>query len=123
MQSIRKQASSNTQVVAKALVALKQDLNLTNDTIAKVIGVDPATVSRILKNGDMQENRVYEASVILISIYRSLYALLGGTFDAMQHWLQTANADFARKSPIEEMQTLVGLVEVNQYLNALRGRA
>jgi hypothetical protein len=118
---LEKQESSKTQVVAKALINLKEELCLSSESIGQIIGADASTVFRIGKNMDMKENKVFEGALLLIRAYRSLFALLGGDKAAMIHWLTTANKDFDEKRPIDFMKSLVGLVEVAQYLDAMRG--
>lgn len=112
-----------TQVVAKALINLKEELLLTSETVGQIIGADASTVSRIGKSLDMKQNKVFEGAVLLIRVYRSLFALLGGDKSAMQHWLNTPNLDFNSQRPIDCMKSLVGLVDVVQYLDAMRGHA
>jgi hypothetical protein len=114
---------TKTQVVTKALFNSKQDLGLSNDVVGQIIGADPATVSRMQKKMDMKKNKVYEAAVLMIRVYRSLYAILGGSTDAMQHWLNTNNLDFDQRTPLDKMKTIVGLVNTVEYLDAMRGHA
>lgn len=123
MVALEKQESSKTQVVAKALINLKEELCLSNESVGQIIGADASTVFRIGKNMDMKENKVFEGALLFIRAYRSLFALLGGDKAAMIHWLTTANKDFDEKRPIDYVKSLVGLVEVVQYLDAMRGHA
>nr|WP_136250383.1 MbcA/ParS/Xre antitoxin family protein [Ningiella ruwaisensis] len=114
---------SRTEVVAKALFNIKDELDLSNDVVGQIIGADPATVSRMRKKMDMKENKVFEASVLMIRVYRSLYTILGGSTEAMQHWLTTNNVDFDQQKPLDKMKTIVGLVNTVEYLDAMRGHA
>lgn len=123
MGALENQEPSKTAVVAKALIHLKETLLLSSETIGQIIGADASTISRIGKNLDMKENKVFEGAVLLIRVYRSLFALLGGDKAAMIHWLTTPNLDFNQRPPIDCMKSLVGLVEVVQYLDAMRGHA
>jgi len=120
--SIALQETPNkTMVVAKALIRLKEELGLTNSIIGEIIGADASTISRIIKNSDMKDNKTLELALLLIRVYRSLYAMLGGSQKAMNHWLRTANFDFNNESPLSKMKTVTGLVEVIEYLDAMRG--
>jgi len=123
MVALEKQEPSKTQVVAKALINLKEELLLSSESVGQIIGADASTVFRIGKNLDMKENKVFEGALLLIRVYRSLFALLGGDKSAMLHWLTTPNLDFNEQRPIDCMKSLVGLVEVVQYLDAMRGHA
>ncbi|PLA73686.1 XRE family transcriptional regulator [Hydrogenovibrio sp. SC-1] len=123
MVALERKELNKTQVVAKALINLKEELRLSSESVGQIIGADASTVFRIGKNMDMKENKVFEGALLLIRVYRSLFALLGGDKAAMIHWLTTANKDFAEQRPIEHIKSLVGLVEVVQYLDAMRGHA
>jgi hypothetical protein len=120
---LKKTTLTKTQVVTKALFNIKNELGLSNDVVGQIIGADAATVSRMQKKMDMKQNKVYEASVLMIRVYRSLYSILGGSPDAMRHWLSTSNLDFDQKKPLDKMKTTVGLVNTVEYLDAMRGHA
>lgn len=123
MGALENKDPTNTEVVAKALINLKEELSLSSETVGQIIGADASTVFRIGKNLDMKENKVFEGALLLVRVYRSLYALLGGDKSAMTHWLTTPNLDFNEQRPIHYMKSLVGLVDVVQYLDAMRGQA
>ncbi|VAW48744.1 hypothetical protein MNBD_GAMMA04-429 [hydrothermal vent metagenome] len=110
------------EVVAKALVNTKNELALSNEVVGNIIGVNASTMSRIVKNGQIKNAKTLEASLLLIRVYRSLYAILGGSRESMRHWLTTQNAHL-NGMPILQLQEMVGLVNVVQYLDAMRGRA
>jgi len=119
----KNEALKSTKVVAKALINVKEQWSLSSEVVGQIIGADASTVSRIGKNQDMKQNKSFEAALILIRAYRSLYALVGGSKPAMVHWLTTENHDFNEQRPLDEMKSWVGLVEVVQYLDAMRGHA
>ncbi|MBF7073987.1 DUF2384 domain-containing protein [Glaciecola sp. MH2013] len=120
--SIEEHSSTPTQVVTKALFNVKDELGVSQEVIGQIIGADAATVSRMQKRMDMKQNRVYETAVILIRIYRSLYTILGGSSDAIKHWLNTNNKDFMGRPPIDNMKNIVGLINTAEYLDSMRGR-
>ncbi len=111
-----------TETVAKALINIKQDFSLSNEILGKIIGMDSSTVSRLIQRRNMKDNKVMEAGLLFIRVYRSLYALLGGDNKAMKHWLVTGNNHLQGK-PIELLQRIDGLVNVATYLDAMRGKA
>ncbi len=123
MSTVLKQTPNKTVVVAKAISNLKDELELTNQTVGEIIGTDASTISRIVKKRDMKENKTLELALLLIRVYRSLYAMVGGSPKAMIHWLNTPNLDFDGRSPLEKMKSVIGLVEVVEYLDAMRGHA
>ncbi len=122
MNTIKSHKPSKEEVVAKALVNTKSELGLTNADIGNIIGVDASTMSRIIKSGTMKEGKPLEASLLLVRVYRSLYAILGGNREAMRHWLNTDNTHLNGK-PILKLQEIIGLANTVQYLDAMRGHA
>ena len=123
MSAVNLESPKNTEVVAKALMNVKEEFSLSNEVVGAIIGADASTVFRIGKKGDMKKNKSFEAALLLIRVYRSLFALLGGSHEAMRHWLNTENKDFQKQKPLTLMASWVGLVEVVQYLDAMRGHA
>ena len=123
MSALENNELAKTQVVAKALINVKEELSLSSELVGQIIGTDASTVSRIGKNRDMKENKAFEAALLLIRVYRSLFAMVGGSKPAMIHWLTTHNLDFNEQRPLDCMKSWVGLVEVVQYLDAMRGHA
>ena len=61
-------------------------------------------------------------ALLLIRIYRALYAILGGNHEQMQHWLKTPNHHLQDSAPLEQLYRLEGIVMVMRYLDAMRGR-
>lgn len=62
-----------------------------------------------------------EFSLLLIRVYRSLFALNGGNQEAIRHWLTTNNRHI-QAVPLEAMKTVLGLSRVVNYLDAIRGK-
>ncbi len=111
-----------TEVVAKALINTKKELGLTNEVLGNIIGMDSSTVSRLIKRKNMKSGKVMETGLLLIRVYRSLYAILGGNHEAMKHWLNIENSHLQGK-PLDRLQEITGLVHIVTYLDAMRGRA
>jgi DNA-binding XRE family transcriptional regulator len=110
------------QVLAVALNNLKELLHLSAEDLGKIIGVHRNTVSRFLKKGEIDpKSKEGELSLLLIRVYRSLFALNGGNPDAMRHWLTTNNRHI-QSIPLDAMKTVLGLSRVVNYLDAVRGK-
>lgn len=122
MSAVKKNTPEAIQVVAKALSNLKSDLDISNEVLGDIIGLNASTVSRMINSGSISSAKPYEAGVLLLRAYRSLYAMLGGNIEQMKHWLNTDNTHVHGK-PVEVMKSTVGLVEVVKYLDAMRGQA
>jgi hypothetical protein len=54
-------------------------------------------------------------------MFRSLDALLGGEAEQARAWLRAAN-DHLSAVPLECIQSVAGLVRVDEYLDAVRGK-
>lgn len=111
-----------SHVLAVALSNLKDLLHISSDDLGKMIGVHRNTVTRLLKKGDIDpKSKEGEFSLLLIRVYRSLFALNGGNIDAIRHWLTTSNRHI-QGIPLEAMKTVLGLSRVVNYLDAIRGK-
>jgi DNA-binding XRE family transcriptional regulator len=109
-------------VLALALENLKKQLDLSNDDLGKIIGIHRNTVNRLLKNEALDpKSKEGEFSLLLIRIYRSLFALNGGNNEAIKHWLTTKNHHI-QDIPLNAMNTVLGLARVVNYLDAIRGK-
>jgi uncharacterized protein (DUF2384 family) len=117
----RDSVSSDSAVVTKATLRAADRLNVTNRVLAKVIGVSESTVSRMRK-GDYPLERgqkPFELATMFVRLYRSLDAVVGGDDVVASQWL--ANANTALKgTPVDLIQSVSGLTNVIQYLDARR---
>ena len=62
-----------------------------------------------------------ELALLFLRLYRSLDALVGGDDAKARDWLHAENAHLAGV-PADRIRTVEGLVDVVQYLDAMRGR-
>lgn len=110
------------QVLATALDNLKEILNISLNDISDIIGVHRNTLRNALNNKNIDaKSKEGEFTLLLIRVYRSLFALYGGNVDAMKHWLRTNNRHI-HGVPLETMKTVLGLSRVVNYLDAIRGK-
>jgi uncharacterized protein (DUF2384 family) len=109
-------------VLAKAALRAATRLGLRNRHLAAVIGSSEASVSR-LQNGRRLEpdSKEGELALMFVRLYRSLDALVGGDDVKARAWL-TAPNDHLGGVPADRIRTVEGLVDVVQYLDAMRGR-
>jgi hypothetical protein len=114
-------AADEATVITKATLRAAARLGLTSKALATVIGVSEATVSR-MRSGTYQLQRgqkPFELAVLFVRLYRSLDAILGGDDAAATAWLKAYNTALDAE-PLTLIQTLQGLVNVIQYLDARR---
>ena len=109
-------------VLAKAVLSAAGRLGLRNRQLAAVIGSSEASVSRLQTGRGLDpQTKEGELALLFLRLYRSLDALVGGDERQAQSWL-TAENDHLGGIPVERMRTVEGLVDVVQYLDAMRGR-
>jgi len=109
-------------VVAKAVLAAADRLGLTSRHLAAVIGVSEASVSRLQGGrGVAPASKEGELALMVVRLFRSLDALVGGDEVQARKWMHSMN-DHLGGLPADRIRTVEGLVDVVQYLDAMRGR-
>ncbi len=95
--------------------------DLSNRELAAVLGVSPSSLSRIARGRHIRpDSKEGELALLLLRVFRSLDALLGGDAESCRLWLRSYNHHLAGV-PAELMRTVTGLVSVAEYLDAMRG--
>jgi hypothetical protein len=108
-------------VVTKAAVRAAARLGLPNRSLARVLGVSEATVSRMsgggyqLKKGD----KAFELALLFLRMFRTLDAIAGGDEQVSRTWLRSDNLALGGV-PAARIETLAGLIDVVAYLDADR---
>jgi hypothetical protein len=109
-------------VLAKALLAAAGRIGIRNRQLAAIIGSSEASVSRLQHGRGLDpDTKEGELALLFLRLYRSLDALVGGDDAKAREWLHSENAHLAG-IPAERIRTVEGLVDVVQYLDAMRGR-
>ena len=109
-------------VLAKAALAAARRLELRNKHLAEIIGTSEAFVSRLKSGRGLDAQRTEgQLALLFLRLYRSLDALVGGDDAKARAWLHAQN-DHVSGIPAERIRTVEGLVDVVQYLDAMRGR-
>lgn len=118
MNSVLKTQPQPAQVLATALLKAGKELGLSQAVLEKAIDRDRSSISR---KGIDPETKSGELALLLIRVYRSLFALVGGDSVQMKHWMKTANRHTGGV-PAEQVRSIQGLVGVMEYLDAMRGK-
>ncbi len=109
-------------VLSRATLAAAERLGVRNRQLAQVIGSSEASISRLRSGRALEpESKEGELALLFLRLYRSLDALVGGDDAKARLWLHAAN-DHLGGVPAERIRTVEGLVDVVQYLDAMRGR-
>jgi hypothetical protein len=115
-------APDSAAVVAKATLSAAARLGLSNRQLAAVIGTSEASVSRLQRGrGIDPDSKEGELALLLVRLFRSLDALVGGNEQQARAWMYAMN-DHVGGVPAQRITTVEGFVDVVQYLDALRGR-
>lgn len=114
-------------VVTKALLRAGGALGLSQKELARTLGVSEATMSRIAASRSRRpgtliavDRKEGELSLLVLRVFRSLDALVGGDAQKLRAWFGAENVHLGGV-PKERVQTVEGLVAVATYLDAMRG--
>ena len=122
MSALSKPGVDADAVLLKALLSTREQLGLTQQELAGIVGVNRSAISRWGDSGGLRpQSKTGELALLLIRIYRALFALFGGNLDDMRHFLRTENRHLGGV-PLEQMGQVQGLVRVVEYLDAIRGK-
>ena len=108
-------------VVTKAALRAAAHLGVSNRSLARVLGVSEATVSRmgagtyVLKSDD----KAFELALMFLRVFRALDALAGGDAQTSRGWLRNENLALGGV-PIVLIESLSGIINVVGYLDAQR---
>lgn len=108
-------------VLTKALLRAAQLLELSSASLARVLGVSEASVSRLVSGARSVDagSKEGELALLLVRVYRSLDALVGADPAQRRAWLHSPNRALNGR-PAELIQRADGLVSVVNYLDAMR---
>lgn len=110
-------------VVSKAVVRAARSLGMNNSAMAEVLGLSEATISRLTLGAYILDpsSKAYELALLLIRLFRSLDAMVGGEQEPMQGWMRSPNVALTA-IPAELIQRVDGLVEAVAYVDSTRAR-
>jgi len=123
MATLAPATADRSEVLTSAVTRIAELWNLSNGKLAAILGLSPATVSR-LRHGQARldpASKSFEAGQFLLRLFRSLDALLGSDDDAARRWLEADNLDLGGK-PIDQVDTMRGLIELCDYVDFYRAR-
>jgi len=113
--------AAENAVVTNATLRAADLLDITARTLALVIGVSEATVSRMRKQEFVLERgtKPFELAVLFVRLFRSLDAIVGGDETVARAWLKNPNTALDG-TPLKKILTIAGLVDVIAYLDSRR---
>jgi transcriptional regulator with XRE-family HTH domain len=111
------------RVLTDAVVRASALLDITQSSLAQILGLSPSTISRMANGSYMldEDKKEWELGALFVRLFRSLDAVIGSNDAAAQAWLGGSNLGLTGR-PLDLIRTTEGLVRVVQYLDAARGR-
>ena len=117
------QVAGREAVLSKAAVSAAGILGLSQAKLAQILGVSTSTASRLHAGTYIlsPEKKEWEFAVLLVRLFRSLDAIVGGVAEDARRWLNSTNHALAEQKPADLITSTEGLVRVVSYLDARRG--
>jgi len=122
MPAVASSVPDEATVVSKALLRAAEELGLTSTELAQIIGTSESTLSRVRnrKRGPIPlGSKEGELALLFLRLFRSLDALVGGNATHAKAWLRAENHHVGGV-PLRRMKKIEGLVDVVEYLDAMR---
>lgn len=109
-------------VVAKALSRASKKLQISQSSVAAIIGVSPSKVTRVFKGQSELSviGKEGQLALLFLRVFRSLDTVVGGDEQALRSWFHGKNAHLGGV-PSKLVESPQGLVNVADYLDAMRG--
>ena len=122
MTALLQQAPQPQLVLAKAVLNAADQLGLKQAELAAVLGVHRTAVSRLKQNPTLDpQSKQGELALLLIRVARALYSLAGGDPDRIKHFMHSPNK-VTGGIPAQQVQSIQGLMQVLQFVDAMRGK-
>ena len=113
-----KQLPEPSRVLATAVLRASERMGLSRTDLSDIIGRDRSSISR---SGVDPDSKSGELAKILIRCYRALAVMVDDNPEQIHEWLSTPNRHTGGV-PAEQLRNVAGLVAVNEYLDAIRGK-
>ena len=114
--------TDSSQILSKAVIRSAERLGISRTLLAKVLGVSPASVTRLyICEYKLDERRKeWEFALLFVRMFRLLDSIVGNEA-AARKWMNSENRVLNCK-PIDLICEMEGLVRVINYLN-ISGRS
>jgi len=116
-----KSSPEKAGVITRATLRAAERLGVKNNALAKIVGLSEPTISRMRKGDYLLEpgQKPFELAILFVRLYRSLDAIVGGDDSVAAAWIKNRNTALDG-TPLELIQTVSGLSNVIDYLDARR---
>jgi hypothetical protein len=108
-------------IVTKAVLRAAGRLGVSNRALSRILGLSEASVSRMGSGAFVlaPRDKSYELALLFVRLFRSLDAIVGGDDDAARGWMLSENTALGGV-PLQQVQSLPGLINVVGYLDTRR---
>lgn len=115
--------ADENRVLTQAVGKIAGCWKLTNEQLAAILGLSPASASRLRTGGYAldRDSKAFELGQYLVRLFRSLDALMGSDDQASISWLRSPNLDLDGR-PIDLIRSIRGLGEVTHYVDDYRAQ-
>lgn len=123
MQTHKRAKADPGPALTKAVLRAADIMGLNQATLAKVLGVSPASISR-MRGGDYRLNpagKEWELAMLLVRLFRGLDAIMAGDEAALRSWLDSYNTALKDK-PRALLTQAAGLTRTVDYVDGYRAR-
>ena len=109
------------QTLTRAVLRAADLLAVPQSELAAVLGVSPATISRMASERYLlqPDRKEWQLALLFVRLFRSLDSLTGGRDELSRSWLRSHNHALAGV-PADLLPDIGSLVRVVQYLDASR---
>lgn len=111
------------RVLTSAVLKAADIMGLRQAMLAQTIGVSEATISR-MKRGRYwirEASKEWELAALLVRLFRSLDAIVGGDEQSLRSWLKGYNTAL-KGVPVDLITSVSGLAKTVDYVDAYRAR-
>lgn len=111
------------KVLTKAVIRAREIMGLSKSSLARVLGVSAASVTR-MTNGDYllgTGTKEWELASLLVRLFRGLDALMAGDEMALRSWLVHHNHALNGR-PDQLITQITGLVDCVAYVDGFRAK-
>ncbi len=111
------------RVLTGAVLRAAALLELTQVRVAEILGLSPATVSRMANGTYLLDaaRKEWEMAALFVRLFRSLDSVVGSNDEAARAWLNGENRALGDR-PVNLIRSAEGLVRAVHYLDAARSR-
>jgi hypothetical protein len=108
-------------LVGKSVLRAAARLDVSNRTLAKIIGLSEPSISRLAQGTFALDpaSKPFELALLFVRLFRSLDAITGGDEAVARAWLRAANAALG-EPPLALIPHVSGLTDVIAYLDSRR---